>query len=413
VKNAYELVLFIDKGGAIQSKKITLGAQSLLESLKQEKDLRIFDEKIDASAIMPGGLYPVWPNGVDCVAIADLYQQFGRQPTLPKLLRARTVATTIEDAVRRGLLALRITRSDGSATWFWRGPIDVVDWERIGEAWLPAAAQLDVVAPAAVLPAAMAGLWPTDGSGVTLATITGWFDGQHAFEEVTEPGYPAEYRPIPQASSAAVKTAVAKGVESGALWLVFGNESVYQTRPTELQLDPAATIWPPPRALASIDLLPSSLPDAWSTDAEPATTVAGLYAALKAKEDKPWPAQKFLDTLNAAVAQGFLHRATGSGSFASLENEGGQGLVVKANVPIPPPPVTPDPLPAGNRRATNAAKLSVGELQDFADHVSKLMTTLAGSEPEIEVRITIQGKTTVDLEAANNLLGEIKGEWRF
>jgi hypothetical protein len=413
VKNAYELVLYVDKTGAVQSKKITLGSQSLLDSLKQEKDLRIFDEKIDASAIMPGGLYPVWPNGVDSVQVADLYQQFGRQPALPKLLRARTVVNTIEDAVRRGLLALRITRSDGSTSWFWRGTIDVVDWERLGEAWLPAAAQLDVVAPAAVLPAALAGLWPEDGSGVKLGTLIGWFDGQHGFEEVTEPGYPAEFRPIPQATPDAVKAAVAKGIESGHLWLVLGNDSVHQERPTAIQLDPDATLWPPPRALASIDLLPSSLPDAWSADAEPATTVEKLYAALKAKEGKPWPPYKFLDTLNAAIGQGFLHRASGTGSLISLDKDGTQELVVKASMPVPLPPPPPDPLPGSNRRATNAAKLSVNELQDFADHVSKLMSTLAGSEPEIEVRVTIQGKTTVDLEAANKLLAEIKGEWRF
>ena len=58
VKNAYELVLYLEKDGSIQAKKITLGAQSLFATLMQETALRLFREKIDAEAIMPNGLYP-------------------------------------------------------------------------------------------------------------------------------------------------------------------------------------------------------------------------------------------------------------------------------------------------------------------------------------------------------------------
>lgn len=413
VKNAYELVLYVDKQGAVQAKKITLGAQSLLETLKQEKDLRIFDEKIDASTIMPGGLYPIWPLGVDSVVVDDLYQEFGKQPALPKLLRAKTVLNTIEDAVRRGLLVLRCTRADGSHTWFWHCPIDMAGWERTGEAWLPAKVSLNAVSPSTIVAGALPGLWPSDGAGVKLAAIFSWFDGAHSFDEVSEPGYPPESRPIPKADYTVVRSAVSKAVEQGALWLVFGNDSVFNEKPSELQLDPDAMLYPPARSLSAIELLPGSLPDAWSQEAEPTTTVQKIYMALKAKEGKPFPTKKFIDAINAALGQGFMRRAAdGSGPIAALDKDGQVGLIVRSDQPITDDP-RPDPIPAGGRRATTMAKLSIAEVQDFADSVSDVMKALAGSEPEIEIRVTIKGKTEADLESANKILAAIKKDWRF
>ena len=89
VKNAYELVAYLEKDGSIHSRKITMGAQSLFATLLQEPSLRLFREKIDAEAIMPpNALYPVWPLSDSYIRVADLYQQFGRDPRLPKLLSA-------------------------------------------------------------------------------------------------------------------------------------------------------------------------------------------------------------------------------------------------------------------------------------------------------------------------------------
>jgi hypothetical protein len=60
--------------------------------------------------------------------------------------------------------------------------------------------------------------------------------------------------------------------------------------------------------LSAIDFLPSALPTAWSDEAEPKTTVEALYAAIKTIRGKPWPEKLFLDGLNAAIGQGFIHR---------------------------------------------------------------------------------------------------------
>ena len=141
-------------------------------------------------------------------ACPNLYQAFGQQAKLPKLLNRQVVVNTIEDAVKRGVLALRCVRSDGSEQWFWHGPIDMADWEQIAEAWLPQNAKLSSLSPSGVLPESLPGLWPKDDQGVRLSNLYGWFDGSHFFEEQALPGYPTELRPIPPVDYKTVQIAV-------------------------------------------------------------------------------------------------------------------------------------------------------------------------------------------------------------
>jgi hypothetical protein len=409
VKNAYELVLYIDKDGSVQSKKITLGAQSLLATLLQEPALRLFKEKIDAEAIMPNGLYPVWSAGDASIRVKDLYQEFGKEHRLPKLLSSNTVLSTIEDAVRRGLLAVRCQRTDGSEQWFWRSNIDVADWDKIAEAWLPAEANLNVLSAKAVLPDSLPGLWPKDDSGVKLSTMFSWFDGAHSFEEETQPGYPPELRVIPKVEYKIVKKAISKAVQDGNLWLVFGTDSVFGELPNEIQLDAEAVLYRTPTPLASIDLLPTSLPEAWSKEAEPQTTVAALYTEIKAVRGKPWPPKLFLDSLNAALGQGFLHRLIGVGPIISLQVDGNVGIVIRTETPKP---LEPTPTPVG-RRSSTLAVFSVSELQDLADSIHQIMKSLAGADPQIEVRLTIKSKSNGDVQEVNKFLDKIKSGWKL
>jgi hypothetical protein len=409
VRNAYELVVFLDKDGSVQAKKITLGAQSLLMTLLQEPALRLFREKIDAEAIMPNGLYPAWPAGDPSVRVRDLYQEFGRQPSFPKLLSARTVLNTIVDAVLRGILAVRCIRSDGSEQWFWRSMIDTSDWEKTAEAWLPSKAKLNSLVAAAVLPKSLPGLWPRDDSGVTVATLGSWFDGSHCYLEETQPGYPPEPRALPPVEFSLVQKAIARAINEKELWLVFGNDSVFGELPTTLQMDANAFLYRPPAALSAIDLLPNTLPGAWSGSDEPKTTVAGIYAALKSARGKPWPPTLFADSLNAALGQGFLSRASGTGPIGSLQRDGEVELIIKVETPKPQEPT---PLPSG-RRATNLANLTLAELQDLADHIHGLSKPLAGCDPQIEVRVTTKAGSKGNLDEANKILGNVKSGWSF
>ena len=411
VKNAYELVLYLEKDGSIQSKKITLGAQSLFATLMQEPSLRLFREKIDAEAIMPNGLYPVWPETDSHIRVPDLYQQFGRDPRLPKLLSGKTVLNTIENAVQRGVLAVCCVRADQSKAWFWRSTIDVADWGKTAEAWLPGQATLNALSSAAVLPTALLGLWPKTDDGVRLSDVYAWFDGAHFYEEETQPGYPAESRPIPKVDYTIVRKAVSRAIQDGALWLVFGNDSVILDEPTAIQLDAESLLFRPPAPLAAMDLLPVALPDAWTKDAEPRTTVSAIYAELKATRDRPWPPKLFLDSLNAALGQGFIHRANGNGPISSLLQESGIELMIR-NEAAKPKTTPPAQLPAG-RRGSRLAVLSISEIQYLAEQIHTLSKPLAGLDPQIEVRITVKTKVDGDFSQANSILNKIKAGWKL
>jgi hypothetical protein len=408
VKNAYELVIYLHSDGTGQSRKITMGAQSLFATLLMEKELRLFKEKIDAEAIMPNGLYPVWPLNDASLRIGDLYQSFGREPRLPKLLSQKTVIKTIEDAVRRGVLAVCCKRPDGSEQWYWKSEIDMAEWDKVAEAWLPGKAMLNSLNQSAVLPDSLTGLWPSDDSGVKLSTLCSWFDGSHTYEEKSHPDYPPEQKPIPKVDYKQVHQVVSKAVANGSLWLVFGNDSVYQTIPSPIQLDPEAVMYRPPQPLSAIDFLPPAVGAAWSDEAEPKSTVETLYAAIKTTRGKPWPEKLFLDALNSALGQGFIHRISGAGSIGSLIHDGKVKVHIKKEAPPPPPPT---PIPG--RRTTNSVILSAAEVQTLAEEISQVTKALAGCDPQVEVRISIRPKAEKDLSKASEILEKIKPKWRF
>jgi hypothetical protein len=408
VKNAYEIVLYLDKDGSIPSRKITIGAQSLISTLLMEKDLRLLTERMDATVLMPGGPYAIWPPTDASMRVTDLYQAFGQQAKLPKLLNRQVVVNTIEGAVRRGILALRCVRSDGSEQWFWHSAIDMADWEQIAEVWLPQKAKLSSLSPSAVLPDSLKGLWPTDDRGVKLAELYGWFDGNHCFEEETMPGYPPEPRPIPLVDFIIVQQAVSAAIAAGVLWLIYGNESVFKEKPAAIQLDPDAVLYKPPQALAAIDFLPASLPGAWSQEGEPKADIDALYAELKAMRGKPWPENLFMDGLNSAIGQGFVHLSAGSGRVNSLKQDGKKKLIIKqARVSDPPEQAY------GGRRRTNMVTLAVSDVQTLSDEIHHITKLLAGCDPVIEACISIKPKPGMDTKEIDEVLKKIKKEWKF
>ena len=93
--------------------------------------------------------------------------------------------------------------------------IDMSDWQKTAEAWLPAKAKLTSLVAGAVLPSSLPGLWPKKDDGVTVSTLCSWFDGTHHYDEETQPGYPPEARPIPHVDPSLVKKAITHAVQEG------------------------------------------------------------------------------------------------------------------------------------------------------------------------------------------------------
>ena len=208
-----------------------------------------------------------------------------------------------------------------------------------------------------------------------------------------------------------MKKAVSKAIQDGGLWLVYGNDSVFSERPTAIQMDADALLFRPPAALAAMDLFPTALARRLDQGGRAEDDRVALYADLKAKRGRPWPPKLFLDSLNAALGQGFVHRVSGTGPISSLQHDGGIELMIRSEAPKPPEP-PPIQTPAG-RRASSLAVLSISEIQDLADQIHTLSKPLAGMDPQIEVRITVKTKADGDLSLANSILDKIKAGWKL
>ncbi len=200
--------------------------------------------------------------------------------------------------------------------------------------------------------------------------------------------------------------AVAQAVKAGDLWLVLGNDSLWQEEPTPLQLEATAKLFRRPPVLNAIELLPGALKDAWSTEAEPKTTVAKLYAELKTAKGHPWPPKAFINTLSEALGRGLVARVSGTGPLVSLAADGHVELAVKAAAPLP----SPAEVTLG-RKISTSVSLSPGEVQNLAEEVSTLTKSLAGCDVRFEVAVSVKTKSGVDLKAANEVLGKVKAGW--
>jgi len=410
VKNSFELVIYLDNAGNAQQKKFTMGNEGLFPTLTREKDLRIFREKINPEALLPGGPFSKWPPSDPSIKVRDLYGAFGRYPDMPKLVNRQVIINTIEDAVKRGLLALRYLPPGGGEDWFWHSPIEgIVDWADYSEVWLPAKATLNKVHSTSVLPSALPGLWATNDNPVKLSEVCAWFDGAHAFDEVAQPNYPPEKRPIPNADYKLVHQAVAQAVARGEMWLIFGNDSILAEKPTDLQLDPDANLLRPPTRLRAMDLLPGALGSAWSGTPE-STTVGKLYTELKVRKGRPWPTRQFIDVLNEAINQGIIVRSSGGSDFTSLNVDSERGLRLPAKGTTTQPPTPP---PTGANETTEAA-LDLAQLQDFVEEGAPALTKiLAGATPEFAVKIRLKGKKPSNLTGANEILKKVNPDWKF
>ncbi len=124
---------------------------------------------------------------------------------------------------------------------------------------------------------------------------------------------------------------------------------------------------------------------------------------------RPLPLKLFLDSLNSALGQGFVHWVSGSGPISSLQHDGNTEQTIRSVAPKPPEP--PPSQTSGGRRASSLAVLSFAELQGLADQIQTLTKPLAGMDPQIEVRITVKTKAEGDLSEANSVLKKIKPGW--
>jgi len=399
IRQAYSIVVTVNEKNEIQAFKITVESDPLFTTIKNDPRSRIEDTPINADALLPDGPYALWKNGETERRVKDLAGAFAQFPHLPKMLRHEEILGTLALGAEQGSFVLRLGRPDGSCRTFWMQSPSDADMKEPGlELVLPEAAELADVSAELLRPNCLPGLWKPD-TPLSFKDAVDYFSGS-TIAKVDKGGY-EEPQPIPKASRDVLETAVSSAVESGIIWLVAGQASIWKEPiPTGLLTD-AAELLPSPAAINVADILPDNLPDAWQDDE---TTAVAIATALSQKcgQNLPWPVVR--EAIDGALRSSYLERTVDSGAWpCDLPGAGAVKLTVPSGSAPPPPP------PPGGA-LTVTAEMKANEIQDFADVVSDIVKAAAGCDIKFTLGVELGGKEpppTEVVDKVNEILKEV------
>ncbi len=391
VRQAYCIVVTHGSDTELQTFKVTVGAEPLFTSIKNDVRARVQETAVEPSALLPDGPYGIWPGADASVRARDLIDGFFRYPRLPKLLAPSIVRDTLVRGCLDGTFALRYTRGDGSVRTYWlEKPEDAALDDKSLEAVLPEHAELAELTPALLESGALPSLW---GAGtVSLADLYAYFAGGHTVMRPVAGTAFEEPLAIPRADPAVIQSAVVQAVEQGRLWLVSGAASLWKETPPASTLTDAAVLHPPPQLLAPDALLPETLASAWVGNT---VTARAVYDAVQADRDLalPWilVAQAITDALNVHVLE------TDGDALVAWPVGFDQADAVRFRLPGAPINLTYEhggettlnrEQRAPNVRVARAA-LGIEEIQDFADVVAEVQAAAAGHSVHFELSVRL------------------------
>lgn len=376
---AYCIVVTVSAKGEVEAFRITPGGEAVFEVVKNDKRSRIQESAISPEALLPDGPYALWREGETSRRASDLTGAFAQFPHLPKMLRQKDIADTLALGAEHGYFVLRLPRPDRSVRTIWRvQPTEAELRERDLEVMLPQAIELTELNGALLAPGALAGLWPDDGTPLSVGQVFAFFDGSHV-SKVQREGYEEAF-PVPKAAKEVIESAIQEAAKAGAVWLTAGPSSIYREDIPYGILTDTALLHSPPSELLPIALLPQNLPAAWG---EPATTTtaAAISDALSADVGKTLPWTIVRSAIDAAIRGRLLELTPDSGPWPC---EWPGSPLVRLRVPLGGPP--PPPPPSGY---ATEAELEPAELQDLVDGLADIIKAGAGLDLRFFLRLEL------------------------
>ncbi|MBI3795502.1 MAG: ATP-binding protein [Deltaproteobacteria bacterium] len=408
IQQAYCIVVTVSEKNEVQAFKITVGGEPLFGTIKAESRARIRETAISADALLPGGPYDLWREGETSRRVKDLVGALAQFPHLPKMLNRSAILDTLVGGCREGLFVLRLARPDRSLRTWWREtPAENVLKDPALEVGLPEKATLTELSPPLLAPGVLPGLWETPE--ITLADLCAYFSGARVVKSQRE-GY-EEPVTIPQAERAVVEAAVHSAVRDGKLWLTSGPASILAEEIPAGLLTDDARLQAPPQPILTTEVLPESLPEAWSGET---TTALSLSLALSKRAGKTLPWITVREVLNGTFRARLLERTPDSGGwpcdFAGVGN-------VKLRIPSEELlPKVAERLVAKPGVLVAEADLRPNEIQDLADQVAAIAKAAVGLDLKFRLRVELGGGSRPSDEVVasiNQLLQEISSNLRL
>jgi hypothetical protein len=405
VVQAYNVVVTVSARGEVEAFRVTAGGDPLFETIKKENRARIQESAISPDALLPEGPYNLWRSGENSRRASDLVRAFAQFPHLPKMLRERDIIDTLALGCEQGYFALRLPRPDRTFRTLWRcRPTEAELRERDLEVALPEVAELTELDSALLAPGAIPGLWPSDGSPITVEAVAEFFDGTHA-SKVQREGYEESFA-VPKGPWEVMERAVGEAVKVGVVWLIAGPSSVFKEEIPLGVLNEAAILNPPPSDIPATAVLPQNLTTAWGQEI---TTAAAIASALSVTCGKQLPWSVISAAINGAIRGRLLERTEESGPWP-CDWPGAEAVRLRIPKEVPPPPLVS---PAGGKYAE--ATLEPSEIQDLADALGNILKAGAGLDLRFVLRIEMEDRQVAPEQVIelNDALGKVSAKLRL
>lgn len=231
------------------------------DQIKSDPRARIQETAVSAGALLPDGPYDLWRSGETSRGVKDLVGAFAQFPHLPKMLNRQSILDTLIQGCQEGQFVLRVTRPDRSTRTIWRRLPDDADLKNSTmEVVLPEFVELSDIEPGLLVSGMLTNLW--SGPDIAVADVRDYFSGGKVIK-VARQGCDDPVT-IPKAPQGVVDEAIVWAVKEGKLWLTIGPTSLFREDVPAGLLTDTTRLRPPPAPVATTDLLPKSLPNAWA-----------------------------------------------------------------------------------------------------------------------------------------------------
>ena len=410
IKQAYSIVVTVNESNDIHAFKVAVTEEPLFTIIKADKRARIQETVISSEAMMPGGPYDLWGEEDNTRRVKDLVGAFARFPKLPKMLRRRDILDTVAQGVLSGILVAQVVRPDRTTKTFWRTEIEqhVLEDPSL-EVLLPDAATLSDISHTLLMYDALPGLWTADE--ISVKDIHDYFSGERTVT-VPREGYDDAFF-IPGCDPSYVDEAIADAVAQGLLWMTNGPASILGEAVPPGVLSPSAKLRSPPTPITVDELMPSSIPDAWS---EGKTNALAIATALSNMRSVALPWSSVQTAIESAIRTRWLE-VSKDGAEWPTDLAGAQHVLLQAPTTgsIGEPGGKPyEQLSLGMLVAE--APLEANGIQDLADQIPGITQAAVGSKLKFNIRIELGGDTAPDplaVEKINALLSEVTDDLKL
>ncbi len=400
IRQAYGIVVTVNERNEVHAFKLPGSGQPLFEEIKNHDKARIVDTPVNPEALLPDGPYRLWEERDDARLASQLSEAFARFPRLPKVLKPELVTGTVLGGVRKGLLAARLKRPDGSFRTWWQEDVEAVaaNDDQL-EIVLPEKARLARLDHRLLRPGTLPGLWIGGGEDafepLAVKALLEYFAGDHV-ATIARDGY-EDHLPVPACTGEIVLEAVANAVADGTLWVTSPPATAWKEPVPAGTLSPNADLRPPPQPVAAQDLTEEALRQAWS---ENRTNGLALTQALGQKHSALVPWGVVREGIAAAVSGRWLVRAEDSGPIECTYDQAHNVILEKPKIGPRPPP--------DRRSAPVAVELDSTQLQDLADRLPDLLAAIGAAELLFGMHVSASGEVAdEERERVNEVLGEV------